>query len=58
MGMTNLSWPEADKMIARESAYNNIPTCVSMASSKLGRYVNFSKVIHGCKFIFFKMRNL
>ena len=33
MGMTNLSWPEADKMIARESAYNNIPTCVSMASS-------------------------
>mgnify|MGYP005696754783 FL=1 len=33
MGMTNLSWPEADKMIANESAYNNIPTCVSMASS-------------------------
>ena len=33
MGMTNLSWPEADKMIAKESAYNNIPTCVSMASS-------------------------
>ena len=33
MGMTNLSWPEADKMFARESAYNNIPTCVSMASS-------------------------
>ena len=33
MGMTNLSWPEADKMFGRESAYNNIPTCVSMASS-------------------------
>ncbi len=33
MGMTNLSWPNADKMIAKESAYNNIPTCVSMASS-------------------------
>ncbi len=33
MGMTNLSWPEADKMFAKESAYNNIPTCVSMASS-------------------------
>ena len=33
MGMTNLSWPEADKMIAKEIAYNNIPTCVSMASS-------------------------
>ncbi len=33
MGMTNLSWPEADKMIAKESAYNNVPTCVSMASS-------------------------
>ena len=33
MGMTNLSWPEADKMFAKESALNNIPTCVSMASS-------------------------
>ena len=33
MGMTNLSWPEADKMIAKESAHNNIPTSVSMASS-------------------------
>tara|TARA_B100001540_G_scaffold215472_1_gene190178 strand:+ start:33 stop:1196 length:1164 start_codon:yes stop_codon:yes gene_type:complete len=33
MGMTNLSWPDADKMFAKESAYNNIPTCVSMASS-------------------------
>ena len=22
MGMTNLSWPDADKMIAKESAYN------------------------------------
>ena len=33
MGMTNLSWPEADKMFAKESVHNNIPTCVSMASS-------------------------
>jgi len=33
MGMTNLSWPGADKMIANESSHNNIPTCVSMASS-------------------------
>ena len=33
MGMTNLSWAGADKMIAHESAENNIPTCVSMASS-------------------------
>ena len=33
MGMTNLSWPEADKMFAKESVLNNIPTCVSMASS-------------------------
>ncbi len=33
MGMTNLAWPKADKMLAQESAINNIPTCVSMASS-------------------------
>ena len=33
MGMTNLSWPGADKMLADESARNNIPTCVSMAST-------------------------
>ena len=33
MGMTNLSWPGADKMFAEESVLNNIPTCVSMASS-------------------------
>jgi len=33
MGMTNLSWPGADKMFAKESVHNNIPTCVSMASS-------------------------
>ena len=43
MGMTNLSWPEADKMIALESSYNNIPTCVSMASSTtLEDMFNFS----------------
>ena len=33
MGMTNLSWPGADAMLAKESARNNIPTCVSMAST-------------------------
>ena len=33
MGMTNLSWPGADIMLAKESAKNNIPTCVSMAST-------------------------
>ena len=33
MGMTNLSWPGADAMLAAESARNNIPTCVSMAST-------------------------
>ena len=33
MGMTNLSWPGADSMLARESLRNNIPTCVSMAST-------------------------
>ena len=44
MGMTNLSWPDADKMIAKESAYNNIPTCVSMASSTtLEDMFNFSE---------------
>ena len=44
MGMTNLSWPEADKMIAVESSYNNIPTCVSMASSTtLEDMFNFSE---------------
>ncbi len=33
MGMCNLTWPNADKMLAKESVYNNIPTCVSMAST-------------------------
>ncbi len=33
MGMTNLSWPGADSMLAAESARNHIPTCVSMAST-------------------------
>ncbi len=33
MGMTNLSWPGADSMLAAESARNNIPTSVSMAST-------------------------
>ena len=33
MGMTNLSWPKADSMLAAESTRNNIPTCVSMAST-------------------------
>ncbi len=33
MGMCNLTWPGADQMLARESLNNNIPMCVSMASS-------------------------
>ena len=33
MCMCNLTWPGADKMLAKESIINNIPTCVSMAST-------------------------
>tara|TARA_B100001250_G_scaffold413989_1_gene450110 strand:- start:1473 stop:2633 length:1161 start_codon:yes stop_codon:yes gene_type:complete len=33
MGMCNLTWPNADKMLANESIHNNIPVCVSMAST-------------------------
>ncbi len=33
MGMCNLTWPKADEMLACESSHNNIPMCVSMASS-------------------------
>ncbi|KRO75461.1 MAG: hypothetical protein ABS02_02215 [Pelagibacteraceae bacterium BACL5 MAG-120813-bin20] len=33
MGMCNLTWPKADEMLANESLINNIPNCVSMASS-------------------------
>ena len=33
MGMCNLTWTGADKMLAKESIVNNIPACVSMASS-------------------------
>ena len=33
MGMCNLTWPGADKMLADECRVNNIPMCVSMASS-------------------------
>ena len=33
MGMCDLTWPGADKMLAKESIINNIPTCVSMAST-------------------------
>ncbi len=33
MGMCNLTWPNADKMLANESVYNNVPFCVSMAST-------------------------
>ncbi len=33
MGMCNLTWPGADTMLAKESVINNVPTCVSMASS-------------------------
>ena len=33
MGMCNLTWPGADVMLAQESVNNNVPICVSMASS-------------------------
>ena len=33
MGMCNLTWTGADKMLANESIINNIPACVSMAST-------------------------
>jgi len=33
MGMCNLTWPKADRMLAKESICNNVPTCVSMAST-------------------------
>ena len=33
MGMCNLTWPGADKMLAKESLSSNVPMCVSMASS-------------------------
>ncbi len=33
MGMCNLTWPGADKMLAKESIINNVPACVSMAST-------------------------
>ena len=33
MGMCDLTWPGADKMLANESLINNIPACVSMAST-------------------------
>ena len=33
MGMCNLTWPGADVMLAQESVNNNVPMCVSMASS-------------------------
>ena len=33
MGMCNLTWTGADKMLAKESIINNVPACVSMASS-------------------------
>tara|TARA_Y100000590_G_scaffold255973_1_gene287515 strand:- start:54 stop:1214 length:1161 start_codon:yes stop_codon:yes gene_type:complete len=33
MGMCNLTWPGADKMLAKESIHNNVPVCVSMAST-------------------------
>ena len=44
MGMTNLAWPKADEMLAKESIINNVPTCVSMASSTtLEKMYEFSK---------------
>ena len=44
MGMCNLTWPGADKMLAEECVENNIPICVSMASSTtLEKMYDFSK---------------
>ena len=44
MGMCNLTWPGADKMLAEESVSSNIPMCVSMASStSLEKMYKFSK---------------
>ena len=44
MGMCNLTWPKADEMLANESLVNNIPNCVSMASStSLERMFELSK---------------
>ena len=44
MGMCNLTWPGADKMLAEECVENNIPICVSMASStSLEKMYEFSK---------------
>ena len=33
MGMCNLTWPNADTMLALEAIKNNIPICSSMAAS-------------------------
>ena len=33
MGMCNLTWPNADTMLAKEAIKNNIPICSSMAAS-------------------------
>ena len=44
MGMCNLTWPGADKMLAEESLSSNVPMCVSMASStSLEKMYEFSK---------------
>ena len=44
MGMCNLTWPGADKMLAEESVSSNVPMCVSMASStSLEKMYEFSK---------------
>ena len=44
MGMCNLTWPGADKMLAEESLSSNVPMCVSMASStSLENMYEFSK---------------
>ncbi len=44
MGMCNLTWTGADKILAKESLYNNLPMCVSMASSTtLEKMYDFSE---------------
>ena len=59
MGMCNLTWPGADKMLANASIRYNVPTCVSMASTtSLEKMYEISKDTHGFSYIFFKMKIL
>ena len=44
MGMTNLSWPGADSMLAAESARNNIPTTME-------RFILFIVIVYKYMYI-------